>query len=99
MKKLFTLLLLFMFCTTIGYSNESSKEREKAFSLDLDLNEIDIQNLDHLAIFACCDSYVTDAVSGESFVAVRYCKGDQSVESYILACIQADAIRDRLLAQ
>lgn len=58
--------------------------------------EID-SNIDE-AFFACCDSYVTDAETGESFVAVTVCQGDNSTESYILACTKADNIRDKLLA-
>lgn len=48
--------------------------------------------------FACCNSYMVDPETGESFVAVTVCKGGDSAEDYILACLEADAWRDAILS-
>jgi hypothetical protein len=58
----------------------------------------EVANLDLQLLQECCDSYVTDATTGESFVVVTVCLPGNGDESHILACVQADAIRDAVLA-
>jgi len=49
-------------------------------------------------LFACCDCYLTDSETGESFVGVTVCTGGSDTASYIAACTMANGIRDMLLS-